>query len=29
LPAGHLDRGRELDVEQLELELVLEGIHRR
>jgi chemotaxis protein methyltransferase CheR len=29
LPAGHLDRREELDLEQLEIELLLEGIHRR
>jgi chemotaxis protein methyltransferase CheR len=29
LPAGHLDRSEELELEALELELLLEGIHRR
>jgi chemotaxis protein methyltransferase CheR len=29
LPAGHLERGEELELEQIELELLLEGIHRR
>jgi chemotaxis protein methyltransferase CheR len=29
VPAGHLDRSEELDLEQLEIELLLEGIHRR
>jgi len=29
LPAGHLERGEELELEQLEVELLLEGIHRR
>jgi len=29
LSAGHLERGEQLDLEQLEVELLLEGIHRR
>jgi chemotaxis protein methyltransferase CheR len=29
LPAGHLERGEALELEQIEIELLLEGIHRR
>ncbi len=29
MSAGHLERGEQLDLEQLEVELLLEGIHRR
>ena len=29
MPAGHLERGEELELEQIEIELLLEGIHRR